>query len=425
MAHESPAMKPSDHYAHIAQFLFDTVRDATAGRLGVTRESYGAGETRALGVLTKFAQVQGFDTRVDRAGNVTFSLPDDPRDTPILCGSHMDSVPEGGNFDGLAGVVAGMLCLMRQRDEGRRGAHPLRVLALRGEESAWFGKAYLGSGALFGRLPPALLEARHRSNGATLAACMHDVGADVDAIAAGEVLLASDDVAGYIELHIEQGALLDEAERAVAIVPSIRGNVRYRNVRCIGQPGHSGAVPREQRHDALFAAAHVVSALDEYWKAALADGADLVITCGVFGTRAEEHAISRIPGEVDFSFEARSADQQVLSSVLEVFEQTLARTAAEHGVRFETGALLHTAPATMDAQWIALLEQKAHALRLPAPLLPSGAGHDAAMFAEAGIRSAMIFVRNQNGSHNPDEAMRLADFMDGVDLLYESVVAFV
>lgn len=418
-------MKATAHYARIAQHLFDTVRAATAARLGVTRDSYGAGESRGIAVLTKFARQQGFATQVDRAGNITFSLPDDIRDQPVLCGSHVDSVPEGGNFDGLAGVVAGLLCLMRQRDEARRGVHPLHVIALRGEESAWFGKAYLGSSALFGRLPRAVLDARHRSTGATLADCMRNVGADVDAIAAGEILLDANDTAGYIELHIEQGTLLDDAQLPVAIVPSIRGNVRYRNVRCIGEPGHSGAVPRELRHDAVFAAAHVVGALDEYWKKELADGADLVITCGVFGTRAEEHAISRIPGEVDFSFEARSADPQVLARVLEVFERKLAETAASHGVRFETGALLQTAPATMDAGWIALLERNARTLNLPARRLPSGAGHDAAMFAEAGIRSAMIFVRNQHGSHNPDEAMRLADFMDGVELLYESIDAFV
>ncbi|MDR5880261.1 hydantoinase/carbamoylase family amidase [Caballeronia sp. LZ032] len=417
-------MTASTDYAHIAQQLFDTVREATAEGRGVTRASYGAGESRALDLLTAFAQKQGFAAHVDRAGNVTFSHPDDARTRPILCGSHMDSVPEGGNFDGLAGVIAGLLCLMRQRDEGQRGMHPLRVLALRGEESAWFGKAYIGSSALFGRLPPTTLDAQQRSTGETLAACMREAGADVEAIAAGEVLLDANGVAGYIELHIEQGALLDDAQRAVAIVPSIRGNVRYRNVRCIGEPGHSGAVPRERRHDAVFAAAHVVSALDTYWKRALAEGADLVITCGVFGTRAEQHAISRIPGEVDFSFEARSADPNVLAQVLDVFEHTLADTAASHGVRFETGALLQTAPAHMDAGWIGLLEQHAQTLNLPAPHVPSGAGHDAAMFAAAGIRSAMIFVRNQNGSHNPDEAMRLVDFMDGVALLYETINAF-
>ncbi|MGF6771742.1 N-carbamoyl-L-amino-acid hydrolase [Paraburkholderia sp. GAS199] len=418
-------MKASAHYAPIAQRLFDDVRAATASRLGVTRESYGAGESRAIGILTEFARANGFVTYVDRAGNVTFSLAEIRRERPVLCGSHMDSVPEGGNFDGLAGVVAGLLCLLRQRDEGRRGLHPLRVLALRGEESAWFGKAYLGSSALFGRLPRSLLDARHRTSGATLAACMREVGADVDAIAAGEVLLASHAVAGYIELHIEQGAVLDDARRAVAIVPSIRGNVRYRNIRCIGQAGHSGAVPREHRHDALFAAAHVINELDEYWKTMLNAGADLVMTCGVFGTRAEEHAISRIPGEVDFSFEARSADHDVLTGALAAFDATLKRTAEEYGVRFETGSLLQTAPATMDADWIAVLEQAATQLDLPTQHLPSGAGHDAAMFADAGIRSAMIFVRNQNGSHNPDEAMRLADFMDGVELLYEGVNAFV
>ncbi|WP_345817485.1 M20/M25/M40 family metallo-hydrolase (plasmid) [Paraburkholderia sp. PREW-6R] len=114
-----------------------------------------------------------------------------------------------------------------------------------------------------------------------------------------------------------------------------------------------------------------------------------------------------------------------MTRVLDLFERTLADTAGSHGVRFDTGALLQTAPAAMDPGWIALLEQKARSLNLPASLLPSGAGHDAAMFAEAGIRSAMIFVRNQNGSHNPDEAMRLADFIDGVELLYESIDAFV
>jgi N-carbamoyl-L-amino-acid hydrolase len=411
-------------HASLAQRLFDTVRAATADGVGVTRESYGEGESRAIGILTQFAEQQGFSVDTDRAGNVTFSLADDVPGTPLLCGSHMDSVPEGGNFDGLAGVIAGLLCLVRQRDEGRRGAHPLRVLALRGEESAWFGKAYIGSSALLGCLPGTTLDARHRSTGETLASCMRNVGADVSAIAAGERLLKADDVAGYIELHIEQGAVLDEAERAIAIVPSIRGNVRYRNVRCIGQPGHSGAVPRNRRHDAVFAASQVVNTLDEYWSTTLSRGMDLVMTCGVFGTRAEEHSISRIPGEVDFSFEARSADPAMLTEVLSVFHGALDSAASSHGVRFDTGTVVRTEAATMDAGWIALLERAAAQLDLPVQHLPSGAGHDAAMFAAAGIRSAMIFVRNQNGSHNPDEAMHLADFMHGVDLLYENVNAF-
>lgn len=135
-----------------AEKLFRDVRELSFDGIGVTRESYGRGESAAADYLRGFALSEGLSVEADRAANLVFRLPDLPADAPaVWMGSHLDSVPQGGNFDGLAGIVAGLLCLVEQRHNGRAGKLPLEVIAFRGEESAWFGKAYMGSGACSAR----------------------------------------------------------------------------------------------------------------------------------------------------------------------------------------------------------------------------------------------------------------------------------
>ncbi|HEX4326752.1 MAG TPA: Zn-dependent hydrolase, partial [Burkholderiales bacterium] len=165
--------------------MFDEVRKLTFDGVGVTRESYGRGETAAADFLRELAQAEGLKVETDRAANLVFSLPDDGGEAPaVWSGSHLDSVPQGGNFDGLAGIVAGLLCLIARRRQGTPQGPPLRVIAFRGEESAWFGKAYMGSGSLFGKVSPEDLELKQRNSGLTLAESMRGVGADIDAIRA-------------------------------------------------------------------------------------------------------------------------------------------------------------------------------------------------------------------------------------------------
>ncbi len=403
----------------LAERLFDELRARTRGARGVTRECYAEGEAAALQVMRETAEQHGLVCTQDGAANLVVALPQDDLSKPgLILGSHADSVPDGGNFDGGAGLVAGLLCLIRLLGERRSIARPVRLLAMRGEESAYYGRANIGSRALFGQLKPADLDAKRQGNGRTLREALSGVGADVAAIAQGRPLMPAGFAAAYVELHIEQGPVMVSRDLPTAIVTGIRGNIRHRRVVCRGEAGHSGTVPRWLRRDAMFAVADLLMRLDEHWNRLLERGIDLVITTGICGTDSERHAISRIPGEVMFSFEARSQSHDTLEGFYEVFRSECRAVADLRRVTFDFDQRIDTEPAKMDEAMIARLKTLSQQLGLAPELIPSGAGHDAAVFANAGIPSAMIFVRNRNGSHNPDEDMTIDDFMRGVELMY-------
>ena len=404
------ALKPA------AEKIFEDIRVLSWDGVGVTRASYGPGETATAVYLRRFAESHGLVVSTDAAANLLFRQPSlAPDARAVWTGSHLDSVPRGGNFDGLAGIVAGLLCLVAHQQAGTCIA--LCVIAFRGEESAWFGKAYMGSAAAFGLLSANDLQLRHRSGDRTLGDYMAQAGADTLAVTSGRPLIDKALVAAYLELHIEQGPVMVARHLPLAVVSGIRGNVRHNRVRCIGEAGHSGAVPRWLRRDAMFAVADLIMRLDEHWRAMLERGMDLVVTTGIVGTDAAEHSISRIPGTVDFSFEARSRSQDTLEAFHALMQAECDTIGQERGVRFEFDRRLLSAPATMDDHVISVLSQACTQQGVAFDVIASGAGHDAAVLANAGIPSGMLFIRNANGSHNPNEAMDLDDFMPGVAVI--------
>jgi N-carbamoyl-L-amino-acid hydrolase len=406
----------------IATDLFDELARATGDGVGITRECYAEGENRAIEIYRACAEAFGLRTSADAGANLLVTLPGDDGAAPgVVIGSHADSVPQGGNYDGAAGVIAGLLCLIRLRREGIEPPAPVRCLIMRGEESAFYGRANIGSRALFGLLEAKDLAARSRGVGRFLRDAMASVGADVDRIGRGEPLFDAGSALAYLELHIEQGPVMIARDLPVSIVTGIRGNIRHRKVVCRGEAGHSGAIPRWLRKDAVFAFADLVMRLDEHWRVLLERGLDLVVTTGIVSTEPAEHAISRIPGEVEFSFEVRSQSHDSLEAFYELFRSECRAVGAERRVKFELDDRVYTEPARMDGAVIQKLVAAGERAGLKTELLPSGAGHDAAVFANAGIPSGMIFVRNANGSHNPDEAMDIDDFMKGVDLLFAAV----
>jgi N-carbamoyl-L-amino-acid hydrolase len=409
----------SADWRSMADKLFDELRVRTGDGRGITRECYAEGEQAALDLFRETAEAHGLKASYDKAANLLITLPDDDGKKPaIILGSHADSVPQGGNFDGGAGVVAGLLCLIRLLNERPSAPSPVRVLIMRGEESAYYGRANIGSRALFGLLLPTDLDAKRRGNGRTLREALQGAGADIGAIAEGTHLFANKFASAYLELHIEQGPVMVARELPTAIVTGIRGNLRHRRLVCRGEAGHSGTVPRWLRRDAVFAVSDLLMRLDEHWNRLLERGLDLVITIGVCGTDTERHAISRIPAEVYFSFEVRSQSYETLEGFYELFRSECRAVSDQRHVSFEFDERIYTEPAKMDEMIIKRLQQYSERLKLPTELLASGAGHDAAVFANSGVPSGMIFVRNSNGSHNPDEAMTIDDFMCGVELMY-------
>jgi N-carbamoyl-L-amino-acid hydrolase len=408
----------TDRVRDLANELFDALRAATGDGVGITRTSYGAGESKALDIVEEKARALGLRTERDAGANLVVTLEGSEPELPFLaCGSHLDSVPQGGNFDGAAGVVAGLCVLAGFKEDGYRPRRTLKLYGLRGEESARFGKAYMGSSALFGRLTAADLDVKDTEGKFTLGEAMRAAGVDVDRVRSGQPLLDPKSVAAWVELHIEQGPVLVARQLPIGIVTGIRGNIRHRNVECVGVPGHSGAVPRWLRHDAMFATAELISHLDHHWRTLLERGRDLVITTGVVSTDPNEHAIARIPGKLRFSFELRSQSKETLEAFYDLFLSECRLVGEERGVEFKLDRRLESSPAVMDPGWVARLRTAARTLGLPDEEIPSGAGHDAAVFANEGIPSAMIFVRNENGSHNPDEAMTIDDFASGVAVM--------
>ena len=272
----------------LAEQIFTDINECTLPGEGITRPSYSVVESAALAVVDRYAMGFGLETFTDGAGNLHCTIPGSFQ-TPseVVTGSHLDSVPHGGRYDGTAGVVAGLLVL-KKLCGSTRTKQAARLIVFRGEESAWFGKCYLGSLGLFGLLTEDDMKRRSVQDGETLGRRIAHRGgfpACADNCPPARSLDPKR-IARFIEVHIEQGPVLHEAGEPIGIVNSIRGNYRYRGAQIGGEAGHSGTTPTRLRKDAVLAFADVMRRLEE---GAKVFGEDLVLTCGVAGTDPGRH----------------------------------------------------------------------------------------------------------------------------------------
>lgn len=405
-----------------AQKIFDDVRAMSQDVQGVTRQAFSPKETEVLQYLTAIGESLSLEIEHDRAGNVWMTLPGKDRSLPaFVSGSHADSVPQGGNYDGLAGIAAALTVAWWMRQTNFQPQRDYRVLMMRGEESSFFGKAYMGSLGMLGKLTEKDLALKHRDGSCTLGEAMAGCGIKADDVTAGKPLVDIGRMAAFVELHIEQGPTLDAQDKARAgIVTGIRGNVRHKAVRIIGEAAHSGATDKQYRHDALMAFTDLMQRIDRAWDRWLVHGEDLVYTTGVL-KMASSAAISVIPGEVTFSVDIRSLSADTAERFHQLMQKYAQEVAEERGVKIEFDSALYTAPSGVDPQLSKTLEESAAAEGIPFLRLASGAGHDSAVLGNNGVKVAMIFVANQLGSHNPHEAMKIEDFMQGTDILWAAV----
>ena len=421
------AMKVTDAVSAampFAQQLFDDLRRETADGAGVTRGSYGKGEQIAHDLAEQAARTLDLEIAKDPAGNLHMTLRGKNRRLPAwYVGSHLDSVLHGGNYDGAAGVIAGLTAIASLQRLNVIPERDITVMGIRAEEcSTWFvghHGGHLGSRAVLGLLWPGELDsAVHVHTGKNLAQCMDDAGFDSSCFRKNSgPYLKPERIHGYLELHIEQGPVLEHRGFPVGIVTGIRGALRARSARTLGAYTHSGAVPQEMRQDAVLATAEFVHRVEQACVDLRSAGRDMVYTFGKFYTDAEHHSIVKVPGEVKFAVDIRSQDISVLEDMRVVvagFAQDIGKV---RNVAIDLGEISLVKPAVMDSGFQTLMEGGCAELSIPCMPIPSGAGHDAADFHDAGVRAAMIFVRNAHGSHNPDEAMEMEDFMLGTRLL--------
>jgi N-carbamoyl-L-amino-acid hydrolase len=398
----------------LAGALFDALAQATRRGRGIERDSYGPGEQAGYDIIRAAAERLALEIATDPIGNMTMTLPGRDRSAPrILIGSHLDSVPQGGNFDGAAGIIAGLCAVGALQASRVVPACDIAVMAIRGEESAWYDVSYIGSAGVFGLLDPAALDVRRFDTGQTLGEAMVGQGFDPDPIRARRRLIDPASIRAYLELHIEQGPTLVRRGLPAAVVTGIRGCQRFRSAHCIGAYAHSGAVERPDRQDAVAATVALLHHMEQIWLEEEASGGDLVFTCGEFSTDPAMHGPSKVAGETRFVIDLRSLSTGTMDRMAKEARDAARRIGERYRVTFDLGATSYSAPGLMDARLRAALMRQ-----LDRPFeMASGAGHDAVVFAEMGIPTAMIFVRNENGSHNPDEAMDLADFAVATEAL--------
>jgi len=403
--------------------LFGRLAAGSQGHPGINRDTYGEGENFAHRLFVELATSRALDVTQDFAANSYATLPGREGAAPrILMGSHLDSVPHGGNFDGAAGVVAGLVVIEVLRALGIAPRCDITTMAVRAEESVWFAVSYIGSRSALGTLPDGALEAKRIDDGRVLGPSIAACGGDPEAIRRGERHLDPATIRAFLEVHIEQAPSLVESALPVAICTGVPGNFRYPAAHIVGRHDHVGT-PRRFRRDAAMAGAEFAMLLDRIWEEEESAGFPMAATLGRFHTDAALHGLTTVPGAFAFSLDVRAYAPAVLERVEKRMLAAIPEIEARRRVRFELGKRASAAVGPVDPAIVAGLEASAARLGIGTMPLGSPASHDSAAFAAAGVPIAMLFVRNEHGSHNPMEAMEIGDFLDACMVLADWVVA--
>ncbi|QBX34796.1 Zn-dependent hydrolase [Paracoccus liaowanqingii] len=386
--------------------------NATPGQ-GTTRLTYSPAYAQARNFVASQMVEAGLAVREDAVGNVFGRIEGtNPGLAPILVGSHLDSVPNGGRFDGPAGVVAGIETAFLFRDLGLRPERPVEVIAMIEEEGARFGGGLFGSRLLTGQVDPATLEDLRDDDGISAAATMRDYG--LDPAGAAQAALAPGAIHAFLELHIEQGPVLEAEGRDIAIVDRIVGLAQLK-VTVRGRAGHAGTTPMDQRCDALVGAVGILSQLPDLARQV---GRDSVLTVGKM--EVLPGGANVIPDHVWFSVDLRAPAEADVRQLIDMVRATAAH-AQGNGLTCTVEQQLYAAPTPLSGQIHAALTGQADALGVSHRVMVSGAGHDAMIMAGV-APTGLIFVPSRGGiSHAPEEWTDYVQLARGIDVIFATI----
>ena len=388
--------------------------NATPGQ-GLTRFSLTAEDRAARGYLRQQMQDCGLRVYEDAAGNLVGRREGELVDAPVvMIGSHFDSVKGGGNFDGPAGVSAALETARVLHERGTKTRYPIEVVAMIEEEGARFSASLYGSRSMAGQIDAVQLQERKDAAGISMYDALRDFGFNPDAIGMARRLPGS--VKAFLELHIEQGPILEAEGLDVGIVQQIVG-IHDMKVKLQGRQGHAGTIPMHLRADALVAAAKAVARIAEL---AVEEGGGTVATVGWLSVKPGGFNI--IPGEVEFSVDIRSGKRQHVDHVSRRIGEVLAEITDGTGVVAELSSLMNVAPVQMAESIVARQKAICERLGLKYRLMQSGAGHDAMVMA--GISQVgLVFVPSLNGrSHCPEEWTDYAQLQKGAEVYLHTVM---
>jgi len=353
--------------------------------------------------LAKWLVAAGAETRIDAAGNLrAFYVAEEPSAPRLLLGSHLDTVPNAGTYDGVLGVVIAVALL--ENLERRRLPFGIEVVGFSEEEGVRFGAPFIGSRALVGRLDEAFLDCQDR-NKISIRTAIKDFGLDATEIPNAMI---SEDTLAYLEFHIEQGPVLDSLGLPLGVVEAIVGQTRIEFV-FVGHTNHAGTTPMHLRHDAVVGAAEWIVAVER----AAQSEPGLVATVGQI--EAVPGTTNVIPGEAHASLDLRHPSDEIRLRAAKVLTELAEEIAERRGLTVQKSKLLSQAAVEMDGFLVGEIENAMRVAGCQPRRMVSGAGHDAMILAEK-VPAAMIFLRSPGGiSHDPAESILLEDVAKAIE----------
>lgn len=394
----------------IAQRLYELSKIGLTDENGSYRIGFSAEEKEAKVLVAKWMTEAGLQVKQDEAGNIIGRLAGKENELPsILSGSHVDSVPNGGHFDGPLGVLAALEVVEAWRETGFKPMHPYEVIIFSDEEGARFNGGLTGSRAMTGDIDVENQLSLVDSQGSNFQTVIENNGLTLDTFFQAKRDLSK--IKAYVEVHIEQGKRLEIENLPVGIVTGIAGP-SWLKIILSGEAGHAGNTPMDDRKDALVAAGELIAAIP-----ALPRQVSSTAVATVGKIHVHPNGVNVIPGSVELFVDIRDIYEDKVDELVSLTIKKAAAISESHGIRFTYEQTLKVAPMLVQDEMKELLEQSLQKMSIKPYYLPSGAGHDAMVLGRH-LPSAMIFARSRKGiSHNPAEWTTLSDCVQSVHLL--------
>ena len=398
--------------------LVELAEIGKVGETGVCRLALSEEYKEGMERVRKWMDEAGLKTRFDHFGNLIGRLEGKKQNEPaVMLGSHIDSQPSGGRYDGTIGVLGALEAVQTMMENGIQPEVPVEVVSFCDEEGHRFGVGLFGSRGILGALEPGELE-RADEDGVTRREALIDFGADPEKLQESEYDTGK--IASYIEMHIEQGPNLQEQDEPIGIVSGIAGP-RWLTVTLTGTSGHAGTVPMPMRQDALTGAAEIITAFNSIVQTEA--GTPTVGTVG--DLKVSPGGRSIIPEKVEFTIDLRDSDLARRDEYEQQLRKTVKDISEKHGLHHEISDDGGTTPKEASREIMDIMSEESESMNLAPPILMSGAFHDASHMADA-CDMGMIFVRSKDGiSHHPDEYSTDEDIAFGTELLYKTMLRLV
>lgn len=374
---------------------------------GVSRLLYTKEWVEGQHALKEWMESEGLEARFDEIGNLYGTLKGENTEETVLTGSHVDTVKNGGRYDGAYGIVAGIIALKYLKKHFGEPKRNIEVVSMAEEEGSRFPYSFWGSKNIVGLAKRKEVEDIKDFDGIPFVEAMKNAGFGFRDESKGP----RKDLKAFVEVHVEQGNVLENEKIDIGVVNNIVGQRRY-TIEIIGEANHAGTTPMGYRKDALFAASHMIHEIISMAKVV---GDPLVTTVGKL--EPVPNIVNVVPGKVIFTIDVRHTNKEAIVSFTEQMETKMKDISKEHGVDINIDLWMDEDPVPMDEKVVEIIEKQCKESGLNYKVMHSGAGHDSQIFA-AFVPTAMIFVPSRNGiSHNPLEFTEPRDLAEGVKAL--------